>query len=517
MSSLEHPDAVAIWDDSLAPRSYNAGAEGYAAPKIEDVVSRLPSIENPPEFEVYWDLNDPQDPRRWPLWYKGLTVMTMSVGGTVIAISSTIYTSGIPGLEQEFGISKITALLGVTTYLLGMAAGSIILAPLSETIGRRPVYIVSMAVFLVLLLPSALATNIESILVSRFFGGLFGSAMVSNSPASVNDIVSDKHRALAFGFWCIGPSNGPVYGPIIGGFVYQYLGWRWTHWIVLIIGGAVMGLILCIKETYAPVILKKRAAAKREETQNARWWTRYDGGQDFKTLLKVSLSRPFWMMITEPICIFWDGYVAIVYGIIYLCFVAYPIAFQQERGWSPGVGGLAFVGLGVGVLIGIALEPIFRRVINSHQPNKDTGLIPPEAMVSIICFGAVLIAVGQLWFAWTCTSNVHWIVPILASVPFGTGNAALFIYVSNYMAQSYGIYAASALSGNMFLRSILGACLPLAGPSMYGTLGLNWASTLLGIVEAVCILIPVVFYFYGDRIRKASPLIKEMERLQAMP
>jgi hypothetical protein len=95
------------------------------------------------------------------------------------------------------------------------------------------------------------------------------------------------------------------------------------------------------------------------------------------------------------------------------------------------------------------------------------------------------------------------------------GNACVFIYASNYIARSYGIYAASALAGNMFTRSVMGAFLPLAGPSMYEVLGLNWASTILGIVEAVCILIPAVFYLYGHRIRKASPFIKEVEQLQA--
>lgn len=135
-------------------------------------------------------------------------------------------------------------------------------------------------------------------------------------------------------------------------------------------------------------------------------------------------------------------------------------------------------------------------------------------MASVVTLGAILLAVGQLWFAWTCTPHVHWIVPILAGVPFGAGNACVFIYANSYMARSYGLYTASALSGNMFVRSLMGACLPLAGPSMYGTLGLNWASTLLGLVEAACISIPVVFYFYGHRIRKASCIIQEMERIR---
>lgn len=201
---------------------------------------------------------------------------------------------------------------------------------------------------------------------------------------------------------------------------------------------------------------------------------------------------------------------ALVYGVLYLCFVAYPIAFQQERGWSPGIGCLSFIGIGIGVLLAIACEPIFRRVINCHQKPED-GTVQPEAMVSIVSLGATLLAIGQLWFAWTCTPNVHWIVPILSGVPFGAGNACVFIYASNYMARSYGIYAASALAGNMLCRSVMGAVLPLAGPSMYATLGLNWGSTLLGIVEVLCISIPIVFYFWGHRIREKSPLLKKMQ------
>ncbi|KAF7183307.1 hypothetical protein CNMCM7691_003220 [Aspergillus felis] len=512
MIPLDHQDPERAWVDEPEPAgSFSLAGEGFAISNLEPAISKLPSIANPPEYEIFWGDQDSHNPRLWPLWYKSLTVMTMSLSATVVSLFSTLYTSGIPGLQNDFHVSKLVALLGITTYLLGMAAGSIFFAPLSEVVGRRPVYIGSMTLFLVLILPSALAKNIETILISRFFGGFFGSAMMSNSPASVNDIVSDEHRALAFGFWSIGPTNGPVYGPIIGGFIFEYLDWRWTNWIVLIVGGAVLALLVFIKETYAPVILRKRADQRREETQDPKWWTRYDGGQDFKSMLKTSLRRPFVMIMTEPICMFWDSYVAIVYAVLYLSFVAYPIAFQQERGWSPGNGGLSFVGIGVGVLMAIALEPVFRKVINLHHRDPKTGAVPPEAMVSIVGLGATLLAVGQLWFAWTCTPDVHWILPILAGVPFGAGNACVFIYASNYMARSYGIYAASALAGNMVSRSVAGAFLPLAGPSMYETLGLNWASTLLGIVEAVCILIPVAFYFYGHRIRSASPLIQEME------
>ena len=282
-------------------RSYTADAQGTTANTLQPTISKLPSLSHPPHYEVFWKPEDPENPRLWPLWYKAVSVVTMSLGATVISLFSTLYTSGIPGLEEEFHISKMVGLLGVFTYLLGMAIGTIIFAPLSEIVGRRPVYLVSMTIFLILILPSALAHNIEAILISRFFGGLFGSAIMGNSPASVNDIVSDQHRAFAFGIWSIGPTNGPVYGPIIGGFVFEYLGWRWTNWLVLIVGGAVLALMYFIPETYAPVILRKRAASIRKETSDPKWWTQYDSAEDLSKQLKIGLSRPFVMLFTEPI------------------------------------------------------------------------------------------------------------------------------------------------------------------------------------------------------------------------
>ena len=293
------PSAMSFQEAELT-RSYTADAESYTH-NLESTVSESPRLENPANYEVFWEDNDPENPRLWPLWYKSVTLVTMSLGATVVSLFSTLYTSGIPGLEQEFHISKIVGLLGVFTYLLGMAVGTIFFAPLSEIVGRRPVYLVSMSVFLLLILPSALAHNIEAILISRFFGGFFGSAIMGNSPASVNDIVSDHHRAMAFGIWSIGPTNGPVYGPIIGGFVFQYLGWRWTNWLVLIIGGAVLTVMFFIKETYAPVILQKRAAKLRKQSGNPQWWTRYDSGEDLSARLKTGFTRPFVMLVTEPI------------------------------------------------------------------------------------------------------------------------------------------------------------------------------------------------------------------------
>ena len=335
--------------------------------------------------------------------------------------------------------------------------------------------------------------------------------MIANSPRTITDISQEDTRALAFSIWSIGPINGPVTGPLIGGFVYQYLGWRWTNWLVLILAGSGFLLLLWTPETYAPKILRDKVLTKRRQTGDDRWWCRYDDPLSIASMLKVSLPRPFSLTFREPILWFWDLYVGAFYAILYLCFVAYPLVFSENRGWNPGMSGLAFIGVGFGNIVAICSEPLVRHIVSLHSKDAKTGHVQPEATLCIVCVGAVLVPIGQLWFAWTCIPNtIHWIWPILAGIPFGAGQSATFIYVSNYIAGAYGIYAASALAGNGVIRCVLAGVLPLAGPTMYSSLTLRYAGTLMGGLEVLLAPIPFIFYFWGGRIREQSQLIRRM-------
>jgi MFS family permease len=135
---------------------------------------------------------------------------------------------------------------------------------------------------------------------------MFGAVMVSNSAGTVVDISTEESRALVMSLWSIAPMNGPVTGPVIGGFVYEYLGWRWDNWLVLILGGAGCVCMTLAKETYAPSILQAKSARRRKETDDERWWCRYDEKLSKLALIKVSLLRPFVLAFTEPILWFFN-------------------------------------------------------------------------------------------------------------------------------------------------------------------------------------------------------------------
>ncbi|KAK5105108.1 hypothetical protein LTS08_001382 [Lithohypha guttulata] len=315
-------------------------------------------------------------------------------------------------------------------------------------------------------------------------------------------------------------NRGPVIGPILGGFIYDYtLKWRWATWVIMIWGGVAFLLMSCLAETYAPSLLQQKAKRLRKQHGEERYWSRYDVRVGFLELMKVNLSRPFMMAVKEPICMFWNVYIGIVYGILYLCFVAYPFVYNGVRGWTISQSSLAFVGIGVGNLVTIVAANPIKRMIESHKPRTDprTGVseVPPESMMSVVCIAAILIPVGILWFAWTCLPiSIHPAISIAAGIPFGAGNAAVFIYASNYLVHSYGIYAASAMAGNAVVRSVLGGVLPMSGHALYSKLGASWAGTLLGLLEVAIIPIPFIFYKYGYKIREKSILIRQMREIE---
>lgn len=252
---------------------------------------------------------------------------------------------------------------------------------------------VILALYFLFVIPSCVAKNFQTILACRFFCAFMGSVTISNAPGSIGDIVPEEWLTLAFSIYCLAPMNGPVIGPIVGGFVYAALGWRWLNWIVLIFSG-VFGLLgFFMPETYTPVLLRKRAAKKRKEENDDRYMSRWcykEGEGDIADLLKVNLSRPIIMLITEPICTFWAIYIAAIYGILYLSFTAYPIVFAEHRGWGPGISGLAFIGMGIGTVIALFLEPVSRKFYNMHAIDPDTGKRPPEARLILVMGASVL-------------------------------------------------------------------------------------------------------------------------------
>ncbi|OAL05473.1 MFS general substrate transporter [Phaeosphaeriaceae sp. SRC1lsM3a] len=459
-------------------------------------------LDRDPNFEVTWAKDGSDMPKNWPKWYRATILGCVSFATLVVIMTSTAYASGIPGMMEEFNIHNRTImLLGVTTYLFGLALGPLLLAPFSDMFGRRPVYIVSLLMFSVFSIPSAVAQNIETILVTRFFAAFAGSVVMSGAPGTLNDICDDETRTRYMAIWILGAVNGPVVGPVFAGLIFQYAGWRWINWWLVILAFVSTAGMAAIKETNGNAILRQRCEILK--SMDGRYWTHASIGQNLPitTRLNASIRQPLVMIFTEPICTFWDIYVALVYAILYLCIVAYPIVFSQIRGWSPAVAGLPFLTIGLGSCVTVFAESKIRAIMKKLS-SGDSG----DATLPIILIGGLLIPLGQLLFAVSAKPPNSPVVAILAGFPLGVGNMLIFLYVSNYLATTYKAHAASALAGSAATRYMGAALLPLLAPVIYGRLGPLVAGLILMSILIVLAAVPIIFMRHGDYFKARSAL-----------
>lgn len=300
------------------------------------------------------------------------------------------------------------------------------------------------------------------------------------------------------------PFMGPALGPLIGGYL-QAAGWRWVYWLQLMFMGVIyLLLVLTVPETYAPIILTRRAKKMRKETGDLDFVTEAEIDRaPFKETAKIVLLRPFQLLFTELIVLLISLYMSVLYGLIYMTFVAYPLVFEKARHMSKGSSGLMFLPLAVGVLISASFAPI----VNKHylkmcaqyngKPPAEKRLIP----MMIACWS---IPIGMFIFAWSSYPHVHWMGPAMGGFAIGFGIILLYNSANNYLVDTYQHQAASALAAKTFLRSMWGGCTVLFTTQMYTRLGNQWASSLLAFIALACCAIPYCFYIWGERIRARS-------------
>ncbi|KAK3313887.1 major facilitator superfamily domain-containing protein [Apodospora peruviana] len=446
--------------------------------------------------------NDARNPLLFPAWRKWTITVLQAFATLAVAFVSTAFSGGISEVIRDFHVSTIVAILGVSLFVFGFAVGPLLWAPLSEFYGRQIIFFVSYLGLTVFNAGATGSKNIETLVTLRFFAGAFGSSPLTNSGGVIADIFLANERGIASGIFAIAPFLGPSIGPIVGGFLGQAEGWVWIEGLMAIFTGVLF--IVCVvfvPETYAPVLLRRRAA-KMSKMTGKTYVSKLDmhNKKTKAEQIRAALSRPWILLFREPIVFLSSVYIAIIYGTLYLMFAAFPIVFQQYRGWTPGIGGLAFVGVAVGMMAGVMYAMFdnkrYIRVAGQHDGNA-----PPEARLPPAIVGSVLLPVGLFWFAWTNGPEIHWIVPIIASAFFAAGLVLVFLSLLGYLIDSYTVFAASVLAANAVLRSLFGAAFPLFTPYMYKDLGIHWASTIPAFLALACVPFPFLFWRYGAAIR----------------
>ena len=342
-------------------------------------------------------------------------------------------------MAQEFNVSVTVATLSTSLYVLGYAFGPILWSPLSELRGRRLPLNVGMFGFSVFNLAVAVSKDLQTLMISRFFSGLFGSCPLALVAAVYSDIYDSQQRGPAVTIFSCTVFMGPMLGPFIGGFIVTGADWRWTAYLSSIIGWLSFALILvCLRETYPSVVLVSKAAELRRRTKNWGIHAKQEEVEvDFHELMVKNFSRPFRLLFTEPAILLISIYMSFIYGLLYLFLTSYPIVFQGIHGMAPGPGGLPFFGMVVGLLMVTTYLIWIARSYNKRMAANGGTAVPEWRLPPVVLGGAVF-AAGLFWFGWTgFTSRIHWIVPTLSGIFTGFGIMAIFVQSFNYIIDSY--------------------------------------------------------------------------------
>lgn len=261
-----------------------------------------------------------------------------------------------------------------------------------------------------------------------------------------------------------------------------------------------------LRETNEAILLNRKAARLREETGNTKLYLRTASKLTPRQTVIRAVLRPTKMLIFSPIVLLFSLYTAFVFGLIFLLFATFPTVFETNYGFSTQMSGLAYLGLGIGMFLGII---IFRRLSDRVSKGKEekSGESRPEMRLLLMVWFSPVTPIGFFWYGWSAEEQTHWIVPILGTFLIGFGAFFIILATQIYFVDTFGPEAAaSALAANTVVRNLFGAFIPLAASSLYDKLGLGWGNSVLGFICLAFVPIPSLFLRYGARLRKRFPI-----------
>ncbi|KAH8646559.1 putative polyamine transporter 4 [Tricladium varicosporioides] len=456
-----------------------------------------------PTAKLEWESeHDVDNPRNWPAWKRVFHTAIPAIYGFIITVGTSVYVPAIPHIMAIFHVDRVTASLPLSLYTFGFVVGPIFASPLSELYGRRIIYWASLPLLVIFTGVAGASNNITQLILTRFFAGFFGSGALAVGAGTIADIWSDKSRGRASLFYIMAPFLGPALGPLTGAYIIAEYNnnWRWSMWVVIIIASPILVGTFFMKETSKHRILHSRRKASGDKLE-------HQAGDTKLLILKLqkAIGRPLHMMIFEPTVALLSIYTGFAFAMMFSFFGSYNYVFQSVYHFNQKEIGLTFLGILVGFFCAVATFSVFDVTIYKKEAAKVGGKPAPEHRLYAAMVGSVMLPIGLFWFAWSPSKSVHWIVPVLAGVPFGWGTLAIFISVTTYLVDVYQAHnGASAVAANGILRYLLGAVFPLFTVQMYEAMGIHWAGSVFAFVGLALMPVPWVFYFKGSSVRSRS-------------
>ncbi|KAH8672216.1 MFS multidrug transporter-like protein [Ilyonectria robusta] len=454
--------------------------------------------------------NSPGNPRNWPdafKWRIVLMLACMAFAVTFTCISIVPIANQIVADLDNGQPSSVGSALLVTIWEFGEAAGPLLIAPLSEVFGRYPVMNVANIIFIAATVSAALSQSTPLFIACRALTGLAVAVNVLN-PAIIGDIFAPDQRGSAMSLIMCAPLIGGAIGPAVSGLIAERVGWR----AVVLIGAALavaceVVFLTCFRETYKLTILRRRAQKLGKGSAKR--------GPGFKMVLD-SVSRPFAVLFGSGVLSALSLFGSVSFSYFYVLSVSLPSILQDIYHFTPGETGSAFVALtnsliGIGSFVAIAIchttiDKISMKLRGSpNNPNLPEYRLP-LAIAAGLAMPFVMVAYGFI----AQYRLPVWILLTAAALLDGT-TLLILIPLSSYVVDAGGVYSASAMTGLIVTRCLMGTFLPLTTGPLVEALGYGWGISIFGAFSLLLAPIPMLIMRYGEKWRQRSEYTRESE------
>ncbi|KAI0091571.1 MFS general substrate transporter [Irpex rosettiformis] len=474
-----------------------------SAVKPESIASE-PEKEDGPKY-IDFVKDDPRDPLNFSIKRKWTITMCAIFSTGLCAANASTYNLGFPSMIKDLNCTQFQATIGLSTYALGFAITPLITTSFSEEFGRHPLYIVSNIIYGLMHLMVALAQNIQTVQIARFISGVAGSAGSAMVGGTIADLFLPHERGIPMSMLSVAAVGITGFGPVIAGWTEMGLGWRWIQWISFIITMVYAALIpILMRETRSAVVLTRIAKKLRKESGDHRYRARVeDERASLRNLIWISCTRPFYLMITEPVVASFSIWIGFAWGISYVLIESIGPVFRTLHSFNSGETGLVFITFLLGSIFGLIIyiyvqEPAYRKY---HATRG------PEARLYTAMGEGVCLAGSLFMYAWCTFPSVPWITLCIAITLTEMSSFTIYLAVFTYLADCYGTFASSALAGQSLSRNLFGMAFPLFTAQMYDKLTYHWANTMFAFLALAMAPVPFSF-FKGPVLRARSKFAK---------
>ncbi|CAJ2504497.1 Uu.00g118910.m01.CDS01 [Anthostomella pinea] len=416
-------------------------------------------VTSPPQSPQ--ELPPAERPQNWAPWRKWTYTAVVAYCDCLTFLVSMMLAPSVPLVLKTFrpnGDDKALGSFSVRVYILGFCTGPLVLAPLTDLYGRKPVLLVSSLFFAALTAACGLAPSLESLIAFRFFAGCFGGAPMAVGGAVVADVYLPGRRGAPMAFYSAGTMMGPTIGPVLGGV------------------------------THLPTLIRRHH--QKPKRWSRLWSKREQDGTSVTDVLVRTISLPARIAFSSPPCAAILLMIMIFNGLVNIILSSLGSVYQHRFAFPPTTAGLAYLGIGFGGIMALVTAKRFTVYLAARLSDVDTRR--PEHVLPFLWFTIPLGSAGLLWYGWALQNRSHWIVPILGLAPFGYGYMSLATQL--FMIEVTPDYSASALAAHTVASSIGGAVIPLATFPLYDGVGYGWGNSVIALVMSSLMSIPICMY-----------------------